>query len=299
MGHFSSICKHCNRPIQDTNSTWKGLNEWMSSAVVLTEDGSRLIGEYDGYGRVGGNDTVDSGANGAGVWVHKACWAQAGKPEFEDYDGPSAGTQHSGYDEADLLPEPGTDVDQAAWDEALAARKATIRATFVRQTLEIARSGKPYSSFHFNGEYQVPGEEPKPDGWVVYNNLCHPEGNPEPGVYGLESQEAANALIEQKTAEFLASDELAAMKAEYQASLVAKAEARKVVLTASGEPRFVVTEYGPTDGWSVYDNCDPQAYDELMSVGEGGDEADTYILLGGTEEEAKSLAAEKEAAWRV
>ena len=55
MGHFSYICKHCDRPILDRQSTWRGLNEWMATTVVLMEGGSRVIeiGPSLAYGAVG------------------------------------------------------------------------------------------------------------------------------------------------------------------------------------------------------------------------------------------------------
>lgn len=299
MGHFTYRCKHCGHDILDSQSTWKGLNEWMSSAVVLTEDGSRIKGEYDGYGRVGsfdGDDLVD----GDNVWVHEACWREAGKPDYEDYDGPSAGSQHSGYNEGDLLPEPGTEVNQAAWEAALADRAKAIRATHVRNVMQAVKSGHElFTCYYFSGEYQLPGEN-KPAGWVVYSNLHAPDATEvDDSVDGIETEEEAKALVAQKTAEFLASDEFVAIKAEHEAGMVERAQAHEARLREAGEDRYVVTKYGPVEGWSVYDNCDPRAHDETMSVGEDGDEAATYLLLGGTEEAAKALAAEKNAEWRA
>ena len=36
-------CKHCERPVHDYTN--EGINEWMSLAVVLLSDETRLIGE--------------------------------------------------------------------------------------------------------------------------------------------------------------------------------------------------------------------------------------------------------------
>ena len=52
MGFFSYNCKECNHSILSRHSTNEGINEWMSHVVVLGSDGSRIDGEYDGYGRV-------------------------------------------------------------------------------------------------------------------------------------------------------------------------------------------------------------------------------------------------------
>jgi len=79
MGMFSWDCVACGFSIRDCGVCSEG--NWMGKAVVLTPGGSRVIGEYDGYGRVAGmelGDQIDDFA-----MYHKACWELADKPEFE------------------------------------------------------------------------------------------------------------------------------------------------------------------------------------------------------------------------
>lgn len=78
MGLFSWDCKHCLHPlIAPFNAESK--NRWMSDVVALLPNGSRLVGEYDGYGRVNGTDILDIG--GEPEVYHEACWRAAGSPQ--------------------------------------------------------------------------------------------------------------------------------------------------------------------------------------------------------------------------
>jgi len=95
MGFFSYICKECGHSILSPYSVDPEINAWMKDAVVLSPCGSRVIGEYDGYGRVGGGYEDDHSYDG--VWLHQACWEKAGKPEYDHYDGPSKGADDQGY----------------------------------------------------------------------------------------------------------------------------------------------------------------------------------------------------------
>ena len=98
MGFFSYLCKECNHPLLCPQATSEGINDWMSDAVALSNRGGRAIGEYDGYGRVGGQDELDHQA-----CLHVACWEKAGKPDFDHYGEPSAHAQDQGwfFDDAD------------------------------------------------------------------------------------------------------------------------------------------------------------------------------------------------------
>jgi len=79
MGYSSYLCKHCDHGIMDAGSTDEGINEWMAHAVMMSDNGSRLIEpEYGGYS--GDYERFD-------LWAHFACWELAGKPEFGAYDG--------------------------------------------------------------------------------------------------------------------------------------------------------------------------------------------------------------------
>lgn len=86
MGFSSYDCKHCGHPALSRYSSDPEINEWMVNVVVMTSNGTRLVGEHDGYSGVGGACVADGGIpmDGA-VWVHQACWEVAGKPSFDDY----------------------------------------------------------------------------------------------------------------------------------------------------------------------------------------------------------------------
>ena len=78
-------CKHCERPVHDY--TTESINEWMSMAVVLLPDETRLIGELDTEHahKVGGREAEAEGTK----WLHKVCWEDAGRPEYDAYESPS------------------------------------------------------------------------------------------------------------------------------------------------------------------------------------------------------------------
>lgn len=93
MGFFSYLCKECGHPLLCRQATSKGINEWMTNAVVLTPHGAVIQGDYDGYGQVGRWDDDFSYA----VCLHTACWEKAGKPGFAHYGGPSDGAPDQGW----------------------------------------------------------------------------------------------------------------------------------------------------------------------------------------------------------
>lgn len=97
MGFFSFDCKECGHPMLCNYSSDEEINGWMKEAVVLEPNGSRLIGEYDGYGRVGGSSYADGDIGDDAVWLHQACWEVAGKPERDAFDGPSDHSADQGY----------------------------------------------------------------------------------------------------------------------------------------------------------------------------------------------------------
>ena len=106
MGFFSWDCKECGHPALCSMATDDdGLNDWMSKIVVLKPNGTILVGEYDGYGRVDGmefNDLIDADIE---IW-HHACWVKAGKPDFS---GPSDRSLDQGWffnDGKHSMPEP-------------------------------------------------------------------------------------------------------------------------------------------------------------------------------------------------
>ena len=75
--------------------SWNGLSTsiaWQNDAVLLLSNGTRVIGEYDGYGGIGDFDISDSGVEPE-LW-HDRCWDKADKP---DYSGPSIHADDQGY----------------------------------------------------------------------------------------------------------------------------------------------------------------------------------------------------------
>jgi len=128
MGFFSWDCKVCGHSLLSPYST-NHLNDWMANVVVIEEDGSILVGEYDGYGRVNGNDI---GSN-APQCYHRKCWELAGRPS--QYTEASAGALDQGYffDDEHDVPEPKT------FKEAIASRP-TRRVSSIEKVFGIKPS---------------------------------------------------------------------------------------------------------------------------------------------------------------
>lgn len=117
MGYSSYCCKHCDLAILSHDATDEGLNEWMAEVVMLNDEGSRLVvPKYSGYA----GQYEEFALNGS-VWVHKACWELAGKPEFESYDGPSLYDPNQGAGGKDCLV-----VDPRVTDEDERARLLAV-----------------------------------------------------------------------------------------------------------------------------------------------------------------------------
>jgi hypothetical protein len=85
MGFFSQDCASCGHPALSSMATTE-VNAWMSQVVAISPpnefagrplQGEVHIGEYDGYGRVGGAEYAVG--ESATVW-HVACWELAMKP---------------------------------------------------------------------------------------------------------------------------------------------------------------------------------------------------------------------------
>lgn len=97
MGFFSWDCKGCGHSLRSRHATTK-TSAWMKQAVVYLK-GSKtgLRGEYDGYGRIGGEYSDDDGNFWEGrefTVYHKACHEIMGKPKF---DGQSRDAHDQGY----------------------------------------------------------------------------------------------------------------------------------------------------------------------------------------------------------
>ena len=91
MGLFSWECKHCGHSIKSPYQIPEGW-EYMNEVVFLQEHEEPVIGDYDGYGRIGGYD-IQIMTSEPELWHHK-CWENAGKPE---YTGPSNYASDQGF----------------------------------------------------------------------------------------------------------------------------------------------------------------------------------------------------------
>ena len=54
----------------------------MNDAVLLEPNGSIVIGNYDGYGRIGYEQREINWEAGEPELWHKKCWENSGKPSF-------------------------------------------------------------------------------------------------------------------------------------------------------------------------------------------------------------------------
>jgi hypothetical protein len=91
MGFFSADCVHCAHPLLSTYAS-NEINAWMMHAVAITANGSVLVGQYDGYGRIGEIQVPDFPR--ATCW-HYECWQRAGSPA--EYRGPSTLSADQGF----------------------------------------------------------------------------------------------------------------------------------------------------------------------------------------------------------
>lgn len=118
MGMFSWDCKGCGFSIRERAG-------WMGKAVAMTERGSRIIGEYDGYGRI---DDMELSEDGSFSLWHHACWKVAGKPE---YSGNSRGSDDQGFPGCDRE-EPKTVADMEALRKTADFERAEERRKWKR-----------------------------------------------------------------------------------------------------------------------------------------------------------------------
>jgi hypothetical protein len=175
MGMFSWECPACNFSIRDCGGCCE--DNWQGEGVVLTAGGSRIIGTYDGYGRIGGcelGEQIDDFAI-----YHKACWELKGKPEFTKPSRHAADqgfciTEHKGW----KLPKPTSvewftqasewlalgsffhavsgylrDLEEAGIERAHAAFDEETRDRFEHKVLGFMTWGEDSSrTFEFDGE---------------------------------------------------------------------------------------------------------------------------------------------------
>jgi len=92
MGFFSQDCGRCGHPLLSPGATTAGVNEWMTQGVAIDPEGGVHLGDYDGYGRLGGAEK----AVGFGATVfHRACWDLLGKPV--QFAGASVDSEDQGW----------------------------------------------------------------------------------------------------------------------------------------------------------------------------------------------------------
>ena len=90
MGFFSYNCNSCQHPMLSEYAT-NPINDWMRQVVVIEEDGTILLGEWDGYGRVDQDMVADPMEV---CCYHFSCWLIEGKPlEYK----PSLNAPDQGY----------------------------------------------------------------------------------------------------------------------------------------------------------------------------------------------------------
>jgi hypothetical protein len=80
---------------------------WLNECVALMPDGSRVIGDYDGYGKVGDFELDwDAAYDGKQAFelVHQKCWEASGRRDFEEQSPDARGQGHF-YDDADVPPD--------------------------------------------------------------------------------------------------------------------------------------------------------------------------------------------------
>ena len=77
MGFFSWDCEVCGHPLLSVYAL-EDKNAWMNNVVILTEEGHKFSGAYDGYGSV--DDWQEPFEDGTCECYHKLCWEKAGKP---------------------------------------------------------------------------------------------------------------------------------------------------------------------------------------------------------------------------
>ena len=140
MGFFSWNCRCCQNSIRSRAST-RTESRWMEEVVVLTPNGDRLSGEYDGYGRVNDRSVGDSAA-----MYHRVCWLLSGKPEFE---APSGNARDQGYFVGNFDPA----VPQTLEDCAKLKKRAQRKVAAERRKYEKYKATQ-------RAEYLARGEEP-------------------------------------------------------------------------------------------------------------------------------------------
>ncbi len=108
MGLFSWDCVGCEHPLLKPDSTDYDVNVWMNNCVAVLKSGKKVVGFYDGYGRLtptmreavefddSNAVSINPGTRAESPTVyHRACWELLGQPD--DYAGPSQSSDDQGH----------------------------------------------------------------------------------------------------------------------------------------------------------------------------------------------------------
>lgn len=142
MGMFSWDCDACGFSLRDCRNCSE--DNWMDRAVCLSENGSRIVGQYDSYGKLGACDLSNMPGNFA--IYHHDCWLLAGKPEYENR--PARPSRDQGFCHAmhgSPLPRP----TNAAWFQTAKTWRALERI-FMRYAAWLADTEEERESRHWH-----------------------------------------------------------------------------------------------------------------------------------------------------
>ena len=89
MGFFSWGCS-CGHSIKAPYNLPEAI-DWQADVVAMYENGTRIVGRYDGYGHIDDHEINHHGE--VELWHHK-CWKKAGEPV---YSKPSPNAPDQGY----------------------------------------------------------------------------------------------------------------------------------------------------------------------------------------------------------
>jgi hypothetical protein len=192
----------------------------MSRAVVLLQDGTHFVGEYDGYGSVGGFDDEDGDGLAGEVCLHEACWEKAGKPACCRYESGSTSAADQGwfFDDGDHdLIDPriteGREELLRKGVEARTKRRYDQKASQVRGWIQDEMfDDTPRWRQRFNFMQQYDGRTPLENQWTLtdrFEQLFQEDSDR--NFTGTEAE--ATALCAKAWETFVASDECKALLA--------------------------------------------------------------------------------------
>ena len=207
-------CKHCKRPVHDY--TTEGINEWMKEAVVMMEDGTRLVGGFDSEH---GHKVGDRESEPGGMWLHKVCWEAAGRPEFDAYENPSVRKDELAYGDEELWI-----VSPEITDEAERERVLAEGIAGHKQRMFDEKSRRVDDWVEQDPEWQSEQQRERP--WEQrFQVYTRPKGDTAVQIYDAlddtgalyedfdGTEEEATAECKRRWAEWLLSDEFKALRA--------------------------------------------------------------------------------------